>query len=212
MFEMPEPVIYNRRLYYSYSLPVVAIFFILSTIIFLPHTFGQANPNTLPNQTPQLQNATVSPTSIYKNKDFGFMIEYPTSWILQQDNLRLNTIAAFSLIHTNIYDFTNTTLAEVDIRVFNNRGNVSAENLTLIDIGTVGETILSSSRSTVGGLPALKIVDYTFGDMTTKHMQVWTVLPKHNLRLLFYYIAQPSYYDQYLNVMEHMLNSFKVIK
>jgi hypothetical protein len=209
---MPEPVIYDRRLFCSCSLSVVAIFFVLSTIMFLPPTFGQANPNTLPDQTTQLQNATVSPTSIYKNKDFGFIIEYPTSWNLQQDNLRLNTIAAFGLIHTNIYDFTNTTLAEVDIRVFNNRGNVSAENLTLSDIGTTGEIILNSSRSTLGGLPALKIVDYTFDEMTTKHMQVWTVLPKYNLRLLIYYIAQPSLYDQYLTVMQHMLDSFKLIK
>ena len=78
------------------------------------------------------------------------MIEYPTSWILQQDNLRLNTIAAFSLIHTNIYDFTNTTLAEVDIRVFNNRGNVSAENLTLSDIGTASQTILNILQDNLG--------------------------------------------------------------
>lgn len=140
------------------------------------------------------------------------MIEYPSSWILQQDNLRLNTVAAFSLIHTNIYDFTNTTLAEVDIRVFNNRGNVTAENLTSGDIGTAGQTVLNISKTTLGGLPAVKIIDYTFGDVTTKHMQVWTVLPKHNLRLLVYYIAPPSLYDQYLPAVQHMLNSFKLEK
>ena len=191
---------------------MIAIFFVLSGVIFLAPAFGQINPNRLPDQTTQLQNATLSPTSIYKNKDFGFTIEYPTTWILQQDNLGLNTIAALSLIHTNIYDFTNTTFAEVDIRVFNNRGNISADNLTLSDIGSAGETILNSSRSTLGGLPALKIVDYTFDEIITKHMQVWTILPKNNLRLLIYYIVQPSLYDQYLSVMQHMLDSFKLIK
>jgi hypothetical protein len=207
---MHESVIYDRRLFCSLS--VIAIFFVLSAIIFLPPAFGQANPNRLLDQTTQLQNATLSPTSIYKNKDFGFTIEYPTTWILEQDNLRLNTIAALSLIHTNIYDFTNTTFAEVDIRVFNNPGNVSAENLTLSDIGSTGGTTLNSSRSTLGGLPALKIVDYTFDEITTKHMQVWTILPKNNLRLLIYYIVQPSLYDQYLPVMQHVLDSFKLIK
>lgn len=207
---MSERVIFNRMFFCF--LCVVALFPVVATIIYLPPTFGQANPNTLPDQTTQLQNATVSPTVVYKNKDFGFEIEYPISWILQQDNLRLNTIAAISLVHTNIYDFTNTTLAEIDIRVFNNRGNVSAENLTLSDIGTTGGITLNSSRSTLGGLPALKIVDYTFDGFTTKHMQVWTVLPEHNLRLLIYYIAQPSLYDQYLPVMQHTLASFKLMK
>ncbi|MFI5423787.1 MAG: hypothetical protein ACHQXG_03255 [Nitrososphaerales archaeon] len=211
---MHKPILCDRRFICSCSLSAVVFLFVVtvSTTVFIPSTFGQRPPNLLSDQSPQLQNATVSSTSTYKNEDFGFMIEYPTSWILQQDNLRLNTIAALSLIRTNIYDFTNTTLAEVDIRVFNNRGNVSAENLTLSDIGTTSQTILNSSKTTLGGLPAWRIIDYTFDGMTTKHMQIWTVLPKHNLRLLIYYIAQPSLYDQYLPVAQHMLNSFKLVK
>jgi hypothetical protein len=210
MTEMAYRVIYDSGTFCFLCL--AAILFIFGAIIYLPSVFGQANPITLPDQITQLQNTTASTTSLYKNSDFGFITEYPTSWIFEQDNLRLNTIAAFSLIHTNIYDFTNSTLAEIDIRVFNNGGNVSAENLTLSDIGSAGEIILNSSRSTLGGLPALKIVDYTFDGITTKHMQVWTVLPENNLRLLIYYIAQPSFYDQYLPVMQHVLDSFKLTK
>ena len=173
---MHKPIVCDRRFICSCSLSVVAFLLVvtMSTTVCIPSTFGQTPPNILSDQRPQLQNATVSPTSTYKNEDFGFMIEYPTSWILQQDNLRLNTIAAFSLIHTNIYDFTNTTLAEVDIRVFNNRGNVSAENLTLSDIDTTSQTILNSPRN-LGWFTCMRIIDYTFDGITTKHMQIWTV-------------------------------------
>ena len=51
---------------------------------------------------------------------------------------------------------------------------------TLSDIGSAGETISNNYRGEIyiSALPALKIVDYTFDEITTKHMQVWTILPR----------------------------------
>ena len=171
--------------------------------------------------TPRLQqleimkdNSTNLQMSTYKNKDFGFMIDYPSSWIVQEDNLHFNTIAAFELVAKNVHNFpnatNNVTLAEVDIRIVDNPDNITAQDLGVKDIDTTGQVIMSTSNTTLDHLPALKIVDYTFDGLTIKHMQVWTILPKQNVKFLIYYIVQPTLYDQYLPIVQKMLNSFRL--
>ena len=73
----------------------------------------------------------------------------------------LHTIVAFRLIHENILDFTNTTLAELDLRVYNTPQNETIANLNIDQINniaqnTTNELIVShykNATTTLGGLP-----------------------------------------------------------
>jgi hypothetical protein len=165
----------------------------------------QSNNNTISNGT----------TLTYQNPDFGIKMQYPSNWIKQQDNLLLHTIVAFNLIHENIFDFTNTTLAELDIRVYNAPQNETFAKLNIGQINTQGQVIVThykNSTTTLGGLPALKISSYFFGDVSQKEMQVWTFVPSKNVLIEFIYIAQPSKYSLYLPIVERMINSVEIAR
>jgi hypothetical protein len=151
----------------------------------------------------------------YENHDFGFKMKYPSNWIKQEDNLLLHTIAAFELIHENIYDFTNTTLAELDLRVYTAPQNETYAKLNISQINTQGQMIIShykNDTTTLGGLPALRIINYYFGDITRKEMQVWTFIPSKHVLVELVYIAQPPNYSRYLPVIEKMIGSVELAK
>jgi len=149
----------------------------------------------------------------YENPDFAIKMRYPSDWIKQEDNLLFHTIAAFQLVHQNIYDFTNTTLAEVDLRVYPAPQNETFAKLNIGQINTRGEVISSyykNATTTLGGFPALKIADYFFGDLTQKQMQVWTFVPGKNILVEIIYIAQPSKYAFYLPIVQKMIDSIQI--
>jgi hypothetical protein len=149
----------------------------------------------------------------YQNPDFGIKMQYPSNWIKQEDNLLLHTIAAFQLTHQNIFDFTNTTLAELDLRVYNAPQNETFAKLDIGQINTQGQAIIGhykNTTTTLGGLPALKIINYFFGDVTLKEMQVWTFIPSKHVLVELIYIAQPSKYSLYLSLVERMIDSVKI--
>lgn len=149
----------------------------------------------------------------YQNPDFGIKLHYPSNWIKQEDNLFLHTIVAFSLIHENIYDFTNTTLAELDLRVYNAPANETFAKLNIDQINTRGQTIINqykNNTSTLGGLPAIKIINYFFGGVTQKEMQIWTFIPSKNALVELIYIAQPSIYSLYIPIVERMIDSVEI--
>jgi hypothetical protein len=146
----------------------------------------------------------------YDNPDFGIKLLYPSNWTKQEDNLRHQTIVGFSLIHEDIYDFANTTLAEVDLRIYNAPQNETSAKFDIGQINTAGEVIVThykNSSTTLGGLPALRIINYYYGDVTQKEMQVWTFVPNKNVILEMLYIAQPSKYSLYLPIAEKMIGS-----
>lgn len=149
----------------------------------------------------------------YENHDFGIKMQYPSDWIKMEDNLLFHTIAAFQLIHENIYDFTNATLAEVDLRVYKAPQNETSAKLSIGQINTQGQVISNyykNSTINLGGLPAIKIVNYFFGDVTQKELQVWTFVPGKNVLVEIIYIAQPSKYSLYLPNVQKMIDSVKI--
>lgn len=155
-------------------------------------------------------NSTLS----YQNPDFGIKMQYPANWTLLEDNLLLHTIAAFQLIHQNIFDFTNTSLAEVDLRVYNAPQNETSANLNISQINTLGQVIVShyqNATTSLGGLPALKIISYFFGDVTQKEMQVWTFIPKKHVIVEIIYLAQPPKYSLYLPIVQRMIDSVEIV-
>jgi hypothetical protein len=196
------------------------------------HALGQGGTNNNNNKTsnsitspeeivatgaasPQSNNNTINNGTAltYQNPDFGIKMQYPSNWIKQQDNLLLHSIVAFNLIHENIFDFTNTTLAELDLRVYKAPQNETFAKLNISQIYTQGQVIISSYKNdttTLGGLPALKIINYYFGDVSLKEMQVWTFVPSKNVLLELIYITQPSKYSLYLPIVERMIDSVEI--
>ena len=149
----------------------------------------------------------------YKNLDFGIKMQYPSNWTKQEDNLQLHTIAAFSLIHQNPFDFANVTLAEVDLRVYNAPKNETSAKLNISQINTQGQTIVSyhkNSTTTLGGYPALRVASYFFGGVTQKAMQIWTFIPNKHVLVEIIYIAQPSKYSFYLPIVQKMIDSVEI--
>jgi len=213
---------------------LVFLFSLLPYSTIEQHALGQSGTNSTNNQIsnsgtgsgvttasgmarPQSNNNTISngTTLTYQNPDFGIKMQYPSNWIKQQDNLLLHTIVAFSLIHENIFDFTNTTLAELDIRVYNAPQNETLAKLNIGQINTQSQVIVSNYKNgttTLGGLPALKIISYFFGDVSQKGMQVWTFVPSKNVLVEFIYITQPSKYSLYLPIVERMINSVEIAR
>ena len=182
----------------------------------LPSPLSLAVPAT-ETSVHNIKNSNTSLT--YQNPDFGIKMQYPSNWTKQQDNLVLHTIVAFRLIHENIFDFTNTTLAELDLRVYNAPQNETFANLNIDQINNIAQNTTNqlivghykNATTTLGGLPALKIINYFFGNVTKKEMQVWTFIPsKHTLAGLIY-IAQPSKYSLYLPTIERMINSIEIV-
>jgi hypothetical protein len=151
----------------------------------------------------------------YQNPDFGIKMLYPSNWIKQEDNLFLHTIVVFALRHEDIYDFTNTTLAELDLRVYNAPQNETFAKLNINQINTRDQTIINqykNSTTTLGGLPAIKIITYYFGDVSQKEMQIWTFVPGKNILVELIYIVEPSKYSLYLPIVERMIDSVEIAR
>jgi hypothetical protein len=207
----------------------ITIFALLLLFLLLPllniqqQTVAQAGTNGT-NSTNSLQqasgasgtqsknnnNVNSSTLLTYENPDFGIKMQYPSNWIKLQDNLVHSTIVAFQLIHQNIYDFTNTTLAELDVRVYNAPPNETSAKLNIGQISTNGQVVISNyknSTTTLGGLPAIKIISYFVRDVTQKETQLWTFVPGKNLLIEVIYIVQPSKYSLYLPIVERMIDS-----
>jgi hypothetical protein len=64
----------------------------------------------------------------------------------------------------------------------------------------------------LGGFPAIKIVNYFFGDITQKEMQVWTFIPSKHVLVEVIYIAQPSRYSLYLPIVQRMIDSVEIAR
>jgi hypothetical protein len=155
----------------------------------------------------------------YQNSDFQIKMQYPSNWTKQEDNLALHTIVGFSLIHQDIYDFTNTTLAELDVRVYNAPQNETFAKLNIDQVNHIGQMNTTNlviighyknATTTLAGLPALKIINYYFGNVGQKEMQVWTFIPSRHLLVELIYLADPSKYYLYLPTIGRMIDSVKI--
>ncbi|MFZ0511030.1 MAG: hypothetical protein WAM14_05455 [Candidatus Nitrosopolaris sp.] len=86
-------------------------------------------------------------------------------------------------------------MAELDLRVYNAPQNETIPNLNIGQINTTDQVIVGhykNATTTLGGLPALKIINYFFGNVTKKEMQVWTFIPTKHLLAELIYIAQQN--------------------
>jgi hypothetical protein len=194
---------------------LVAIKFTLAIVIalsvsYLVNSFGNQH------SIAQVNSNQTNASQTYNNPDLGLSMQYPPSWIKQTDNLKRNTIVAFQLKEDrfhNSLNFANVTLAEIDVRIYPAAQNQTSANLNIGDTHTEGQALIKqykNSTTTLGGLPALKIVSYLFGSLTEKALQVWTYVPSKHVLLEVTYIVQPSQYSLYLPAVQQIMNSIKI--
>jgi eukaryotic-like serine/threonine-protein kinase len=191
----------------------------------IQHSLAQSDTNDSDSKnTDQGQGVAVKNNNgtflTYQNPDFHIKMRYPSNWTKQEDNLAKHTIVGFSLIHQDIYDFTNTTLAELDVRVYNAPENETFTNLNIDQVNHIGKANTTNqviighyknATTTLAGLPALKIISYYFGDIDQKNMQVWTFIPSKHLLVELVYIADPSKYYLYLPIIQRMIDSVEIV-
>jgi hypothetical protein len=67
-----------------------------------------------------------------------------------------------------------------------------------------------NATTTLAGLPALKIINYYFGNVGQKEIQVWTFIPSKHLLVELIYLADPPKYYLYLPTIERMIDSVKI--
>jgi hypothetical protein len=188
------------------------------------HTLAQADTNDNDNKNIRRSHGAAVKNSnsaflAYQNPDFEIKMQYPSNWTKQEDNLALHTIVGFSLIHQDVYDFTNTTLAELDLRVYNAPQNETFAKLNIDQVNDIGQMNTTdqviidhykNATTALAGLPALKIINYYFGSVGQKEMQVWTFIPSKHILVELIYLADPSKYYLYLPTIERMIDSVEI--
>jgi hypothetical protein len=169
------------------TLLLFSVLLLFSSLLYstIQHILAQSDTNdndtknTYRSQVAAVKNSN-STFLKYQIPDFEIKMQYPSNWTKQEDNLALHTIVGFSLIHQDVYDFTNTTLAELDLRVYNAPQNETFAKLNIDQVNHIGQMNTTNqviighyknATTTLAGLPALKIINYYFGNVGQKEMQ-----------------------------------------
>jgi hypothetical protein len=153
----------------------------------------------------------------YNDKNFEFTIQYPLGWDKDEGNREFNSVVRFVPPQND---------ADVDIRIFP-KGDYNS-------IDEYGDTFKDSTRdykmlsyyrnssTTLSDRPALRAtylttynasvtgIAYDNKSSPLKEMTVSTMVPERESIYSISYFAKPNAFDNYLPVVEKMINSFKI--
>jgi hypothetical protein len=174
---------------------------------------GQKSTSNMSNST-YLSNYS---TLTYNDKNFGLNIQYPLGWTVHEGDKEFNTVLRFVSAQND---------ADVDIRIFP-KGDYKS-------IDEYGDTFKQSndeykllnyyrnSSTTLSDRPAVRaiylttynssITEKTYGDksITSKEMMVATMVPERDSIYAISYFTKPPDFENYLPVIEKMIDSFKI--
>jgi hypothetical protein len=154
---------------------------------------------------------------VYTNPDHGIRIDYPANWKLDEHPYTDKFIAHLTSALKNSSDVSPATFT---VSVETLKKNISLDNYTNTNLAKAKESLprfqlIESNASTLAGIPAHKIV-YTFLSpdpaiqITFKSMNIWAI--KHGKVYNISYTQVRSQFTKYLEVTEHMINSFTITK
>ena len=153
----------------------------------------------------------------YNNKDYGFSIQYPLGWTIDEGDKEFNCVARFIPPQND---------AHVDIRIFP-KGDYKS-------IDEYGDTFKEAkneykllkyyrnSSTTLSDKPAFKVIyltthnpsiiekTYFYKSFTSKVMMVATMAPERDSIYALAYFTKPPDFDSYLPVVEKMIDSFQI--
>jgi len=155
---------------------------------------------------------------IYFDQSYGFRIQYPSDWKVeesrQNSNLSNNDIVVRFYPRINEKS-NNTFLADVAIVAFPFIGNQTVKQLATkaiehyrealqgFELVSVNNTIFKEDKQSY-------VVNYLYQDPyfgKFETMQFWTEF--ENTVFFFFFDAKPALYNQYLSTVQGMLTSFE---
>jgi eukaryotic-like serine/threonine-protein kinase len=161
---------------------------------------------SLTNQ--QHQTITIAQTSdtfrIYENPTYGIQIQYPSDWG------RLDLSFLQDSADIDFYPLSDVSLAKnLKIQVENLPfHNMTLEEYTNTQINPTEENLLESNTTTLADIPGYKIVFTNVAGLKT--MQVWTI--KDDKAYIITYVAKEEDYENDLQIVQKMIDSFEIIK
>jgi hypothetical protein len=207
---------YDRRNAYVLGLmglAVLVILFLLFSAFNLVSVRAQNNTNKDTNNTTISQQSKNNNNSIsflnYREPDLGVKLKYPSNWLKEENGLerKMHSIARFFLMHTDVHDRTNTTFAELDIRIF-------AQNATTDILSEVkqinnnpSQVILKSYKKPALEFLVLSTLEKKLG---LEELQVWSVIPTKQILVELLYVADPVDYSRYLAVAKKIMESLEI--
>ncbi|HEY6884578.1 MAG TPA: PsbP-related protein [Nitrososphaeraceae archaeon] len=202
-------------------------FFITTTIVLLS-LIGNTALYTVQQQKAVAQstvNSTGAPSNattannflVYSNPNHGIKIDYPANWKLDEHPYTDKFIA---LLTSTLKNSSDVAPATFTASVETLKKNISLDNYTNANLAKAKQSLphfqlIDSNATILAGIPAHKIV-YTFVSpdpaiqIPFKSMNIWTI--KQGKAYNISYTQTRSQYDKYLGVIEHMINSFSIIK
>ena len=158
--------------------------------------------------TNQHQTITIAQTSntfrIYENPTYGIQIQYPSDWG------RLDLSFLQDSADIDFYPLSDTSLAKnVKLQVENLPfHNMTLEEYTNTQINPTEENLLESNTTTLADIPGYKIVFTNVAGLKT--MQVWTI--KDDKAYIITYVAKEEDYENDLQIVQKMIDSFEITK
>ena len=202
-------------------------FFITTTIVLLS-LIGNTALYTVQQQKAVAQstvNSTGAPSNattannflVYSNANHGIKIDYPANWKLDEHPYTDKFIA---LLTSTLKNSSDVAPATFTASVETLKKNISLDNYTNANLAKAKQSLphfqlIDSNATILAGIPAHKIV-YTFVSpdpaiqIPFKSMNIWTI--KQGKAYNISYTQTRSQYNKYLGVIEHMINSFSIIK
>jgi hypothetical protein len=209
-------VTYDRRNVFVLGLmglAVLVILFLLFSALHLVLVRAQNNTNKDTNNAAISQQSKNNNNSIsfltYREPDLGIKLKYPSNWIKEENGLerKMHSIARFFLIHTDVHDRTNTTFAELDIRIY-------AQNATTDILSEVkqinthpSQVILKSYHNPVLGFLVQSALDKKLG---LEELQFWRVITTKQILVELLYVTDPVDYSRYLAVAKKIMQSLEI--
>jgi eukaryotic-like serine/threonine-protein kinase len=141
---------------------------------------------------------------LYENPTYGIQIQYPSDWG------RLDLSFLQDSADIDFYPLSDTSLAKnLKIQVKNLPfHNMTLEEYTNTQINPTEEILLESNTTTLADIPGYKIVFANIAGLKT--MQVWTI--KDDKAYIITYVAKEEDYENDLQNVQKMIDSFEIIK
>ena len=154
---------------------------------------------------------------VYTNPNQGIRIDYPANWKLDEHPYADKFVAYLTSTLKNSSDVSPATFT---VSVETLKKNISLDNYTNTNLAKAKQSLprfqlIESNATTLAGIPAHKIV-YTFLSpdpaiqIPFTSMNIWTI--KQGKAYNISYTQARSQFAKYLEVTEHMINSFTIIK
>lgn len=162
-------------------------------------------------------NSNLTQFSTYEDEDFGFTIQYPSTWNLTQDTT-LNKVADFSSPEDDI-DISVRVFPRIDNETLKDRGDDLKNNSDF----KIREYYRNSTTK-LAGLPAISVSGSYFNTISafeqalgyqssiTKTHQIWALDEERDEFYVVVMHADRSGYDKYLPIVKKMIDSFQLIE